>query len=71
MNQNIYDEELFFTDYGRLMRSKMGLKGAYEWPAFRVLLPDFKNKTVLDLGPGYGWHCIYAQQNGAKKMCWE
>ena len=29
------------------------------------LLPDFAGKRVLDLGCGYGWHCIYAAEHGA------
>lgn len=27
-----------------------------------------KNKTILDLGCGYGWHCKYAAENGAKQI---
>ena len=30
--------------------------GAGEWETLRKLLPDFKDKRVLDLGCGYGWH---------------
>ena len=29
------------------------------------MLPDFKEKRVLDLGCGFGWHCIYAVEQGA------
>ena len=32
------------------------------------MLPDFKGKRVLDLGCGYGWHCIYAMENGASSV---
>ena len=28
----------------------------------------FKEKTVLDLGCGYGWHCQYAVECGAKQV---
>ena len=34
----------------------------------RKLLPDFKDKRVLDLGCGYGWHCIYAMEHGASSV---
>ncbi len=27
--------------------------------------PDFTGKRMLDLGCGYGWHCIYAMEHGA------
>ena len=48
-----------------MSRSQQGLEGAGEWPALQKLLPNFKGKRVLDLGCGYGWHCIYAMEQGA------
>ncbi len=66
MKENKYNEETFFYKYGQMKRSKEGLSGAGEWEALQRLLPDFKNKQVLDLGCGYGWHSIYAAGNGAK-----
>lgn len=68
MKENKYDNELFFKKYSEMNRSKKGLDGAGEWSELKKLLPDFKNKNVLDLGCGYGWHCIYAYENGAKKI---
>ena len=47
-------------------RSKKGLRGAGEWSELQKILPDFHDKNVLDLGCGYGWHCKYAVDNGAK-----
>lgn len=32
------------------------------------MLPDFKGKRVLDLGCGFGWHCIYATEQGAASV---
>ena len=46
-------------------RSKKGLSGAGEWSELQKILPDFKGKTVLDLGCRYGWHCKYAAEHGA------
>ena len=45
----------------------------------KKILPDFQDKTVLDLGCGYGWHCKYVIDNGARyvlgidisKKCWK
>ena len=47
-------------------RSIYGLEGAGEWSELQKLLPDFQGKRVLDLGCGYGWHCLYAAQHGAE-----
>lgn len=65
MKENKYDSEQFFAKYGEMERSKKGLPGAGEWPELQKILPDFHNKSVLDLGCGYGWHCKYAADNGA------
>ena len=63
MKENKYDDNILFQKYSQMSRSQQGLAGAGEWETLRKLLPDFKDKRVLDLGCGYGWHCIYA------KMC--
>ena len=65
---NIYDDENFFNKYSQLARSQKGLAGAGEWHTLQKLLPDFTGKTVLDLGCGYGWHCLYAAEHGAKSI---
>ncbi|MFV0394011.1 MAG: class I SAM-dependent methyltransferase [Coprobacillaceae bacterium] len=65
MKENKYDSEIFFEKYSNMSRSKLGVEGAGEWSELKKILPNFKNKRVLDLGCGYGWHCIYAANNGA------
>ncbi|MGI6069721.1 MAG: class I SAM-dependent methyltransferase [Blautia sp.] len=65
MKENKYDDEVFFQKYSEMERSKQGLKGAGEWSELQKLLPDFQGKRVLDLGCGYGWHCMYAARQGA------
>ncbi|GIM33494.1 SAM-dependent methyltransferase [Paraclostridium bifermentans subsp. muricolitidis] len=47
-------------------RSKDGLESAGEWPILKKMLPKFNDKNVLDIGCGFGWHCRYASENGAK-----
>lgn len=68
MKQNKYDDNDFFESYGKMPRSIDGLNSAGEWYVLRKMLPDFKGKNVLDLGCGYGWHCIYAKRQGAENV---
>ncbi|PYZ96351.1 SAM-dependent methyltransferase [Alteribacter lacisalsi] len=68
MKQNRYDDLDFFDAYSRMNRSVKGLAGAGEWPVFKACLPDLENKSVLDLGCGYGWHCLYAHEQGAEQV---
>src|SRR5438128_10197724 len=66
MKQNKYDDPEFFTNYSRMARSIGGLDAAGEWPAFRALLHTLRDKSVLDLGCGFGWHCRYARGRQAR-----
>ncbi len=68
MKENKYDNEIFFEKYSEMERSKQGLAGAGEWETLEPLLPDFRGRRVLDLGCGYGWHCIYAMEHGASSV---
>ncbi|MDT1997331.1 SAM-dependent methyltransferase [Carnobacterium divergens] len=68
MKENKYDQAAFFQQYRQMNRSKEGLAGAGEWHELEKMLPDFKDKRVLDLGCGFGWHCIYAVEHGASDV---
>ena len=68
MKQNKYDDITFFSQYSKMERSVNGLKSAGEWHVLKKMLPDFENKKVLDLGCGFGWHCKYAFEQGAKSV---
>lgn len=68
MKQNKYDDPKFFTKYSQMARSVEGLDAAGEWNTFRALLPDLRDKKVLDLGCGFGWHCRYAREQQARSV---
>lgn len=68
MKENKYDNLPFFEQYEKMNRSLLGLEGAGEWHVLKRMLPDFNNKAVLDLGCGFGWHCRYAIEKGAKSV---
>lgn len=68
MQQNKYDDQLFFSEYKKMPRSTKGLSGAGEWPIFKDLLPELKGSDVLDLGCGFGWHCRYARKQHARSV---
>lgn len=68
MKENKYDNEQFFQKYSQMLRSQKGLQGAGEWSELQKLLPDFRGKTILDLGCGYGWHCKYAADHHASSV---
>ncbi len=63
-----YDNETFFNEYAKMPRSAYGLESAGEWCQLKRLFPPVKNKSVLDLGCGYGWHCKFARERGAAKV---
>ncbi len=68
MKENKYDNDRFFEQYSRFPRSVQGLSAAGEWEELKKLLPDFGGKRVLDIGCGFGWHCVYAAEQGAKSV---
>ena len=68
MKQNKYDDPAFFASYSQMARSIGGLEAAGEWSAFHMLLPSLRDKNVLDLGCGFGWHCRYALEQHARSV---
>ncbi|WP_054026248.1 class I SAM-dependent methyltransferase [Bacillus sp. FJAT-28004] len=68
MKQNKYDDSNFFSQYKEMPRSTHGLEAAGEWHVFKSLLPDLHDKSVLDLGCGFGWHCLYAREQEASSV---
>jgi ubiquinone/menaquinone biosynthesis C-methylase UbiE len=68
MKQNKYDDVNFFSAYEQMPRSVKGLEAAGEWHVLKELMPNLRNKTVLDLGCGFGWHCRFAREQQASSV---
>ncbi len=68
MQENKYDDLDFFNRYKQMARSVGGLPAAGEWHELKNMLPNFRGKRVLDLGCGFGWHCRYADEQGAESV---
>lgn len=68
MRQNKYDDPDFFSAYEKMPRSIYGLEGAGEWHVLKSLIPELRDKDVLDLGCGFGWHCRYARKQQASSV---
>ena len=68
MKQNKYDDVNFFSAYEKMARSIKGLESAGEWHVLKEMIPELRNKVVLDLGCGFGWHCRYAREQQASSV---
>ncbi|MDE5996356.1 MAG: class I SAM-dependent methyltransferase, partial [Eubacterium sp.] len=68
MKQNIYDNEEFFSSYKALRETDDNYNVLLEQPAMMNLLPNLKNKLVLDLGCGFGDNCKNFINKGAKSV---
>lgn len=70
MRQNIYDDEKFSKKYDELREGQKGLNAndLIEIPAFRRMMPEVKDKKILDLGCGYGESDKYYKKLGAKSV---
>ena len=51
-----------------MARNQGGLPTAGEWHQLKPLFPRLQGKKVLDLGCGYGWHCKFAEEQGAVQI---
>lgn len=65
--QNIYDE-IFFEGYKKIRDNKINANNLFEIPTLFSMLPDLKNKRILDLGCGFGEHCKRFIECGAKRV---
>ncbi|MDF2537331.1 MAG: Ubiquinone/menaquinone biosynthesis methyltransferase [Herbinix sp.] len=64
-NQNIYDNQEFFDGYKKLRSNPLVANDVVEKPALFSLIPDLHDKSVLDIGCGYGENCVQFLELGA------
>lgn len=65
--QNIYDDDMFFESY-RQLRTRVNANEIVEIPALFKMLPSLNGLSILDMGCGYGNHCIKYVEMGASKV---
>ena len=66
--QNIFDNEIFFQGYKAIRDRDGNANDLFEIPALFSLLPNLKGTSVLDLGCGFGEHCVQFVNKGASKV---
>ena len=66
--QNIYDNEIFFAGYKKIRENQVNANNLFEIPALFSMMPNLKDKSILDLGCGFGEHCKGFVESGAKKV---
>lgn len=66
--QNIYDNDTFFQGYRKLRENEANANDLFEIPALFSLLPDLHGRKVLDLGCGFGGHCMEYVRKGADSV---
>lgn len=70
MKQNVYDNKTFSVAYDKMRKDDKGRNAndLVEIPNFRKLIPNVKEKKILDLGCGYGENDKYCRNLGAKEI---
>ena len=67
-NQNIYDNQIFFDGYKKLRSNPSAANDIVEKPALFSLSPNLQNKSILDIGCGYGENCVEFIKMGASSV---
>lgn len=63
---SVYDSDGFFASYQKLRDNPHSVNEVIEKPTMLALLPDLRDKRILDLGCGCGGHMALYLQKGAK-----
>lgn len=66
--KNVYDNSIFFEEYQAMRSDKINANNLIEIPIMKSILPNLKDKSILDLGCGAGDMDKYFVECGAKKV---
>ncbi len=66
--QNIYDNEAFFDNFKNIRENPTNFNDLLETPVLIAMLPDVKDKCVLDIGCGMGQHAKQYSELGAASV---
>lgn len=66
IQNNFYDNEIFFKGYKEIRENQNNYNDLLEQPAMHDFLPALSERTILDLGCGYGRNSLEFVQLGAK-----
>ena len=66
--KNVYDTSVFFEEYQAMRGNEINANNLIEVPIMKEMLPDLKDKSILDLGCGAGDMDTYFIKNGAKNV---
>lgn len=66
--QNIYDNDRFYENFKGLRSDGINFNDVIETPIITAMLPDLKDKKILDIGCGMGQHAMQYSKAGASSV---
>ena len=66
--QNIFDNSDFFNGYKSIRENPINENNLFEVPSLMSMLPDISGMEIMDLGCGFGEHCVKYVEMGAKSV---